>query len=200
MERLLIFDFDGVLADTFELSYRIFKEQVPTLTKTEYRRWFDENLHTYLKRKKIELSMPKFYAKYAEALKNVRLASGWKSTLPALHKVFSMAIISSSDEDGINGYLLSNGIKPLFNQVWGVQKSASKVEKIQGLLEETGVTAENSWFVTDTRGDLEEVSSTGIKTIAFASGFHSRTRLKKGKPNKVVKTPVELSNFLLRTN
>lgn len=197
MKKLLIFDFDGVLENTFELSFRFFKEQFTTLTRDEYRTWFDGNFYKVIKDKKIPIDINLYYAKYATALKERITTEEMKDVLVKLNQTFSLAIVSSSHDDAINEYLQRNKIEKLFDQVWGVKKHASKVEKLEGLITEHSVSKEDCWFVTDTLGDIRESNEVGIKAIAVTWGFHPKERLEQGHPAVIVDTPRELVDFLL---
>ena len=45
MKKLLIFDFDGVLEDTFDWNFRVARKRYANLDKEEYRGWFDGNIY-----------------------------------------------------------------------------------------------------------------------------------------------------------
>ena len=66
MKKLLIFDFDGVLEDTFKLSFGFFKEQFSILTQDDYRSWFDGNFYKTIKEKKIPINIQLYYDQYAK--------------------------------------------------------------------------------------------------------------------------------------
>lgn len=42
--KAIIFDFDGIIHDTFELAYEIHKQFNPENTREKYRSYFDGNL------------------------------------------------------------------------------------------------------------------------------------------------------------
>ncbi len=197
MKKLLIFDFDGVLEDTFELSYTLFKKQLPDLAREEYRTWFDGNLYAHLKEQNIQLDMHTYYAGYAEALSLVNMRPEWSSILKKLHSAFSLAAVSSSPGEAIGEYLSRNTVRNYFEEVWGYEKNASKVEKIQLLTESHHLSPQNCWFITDTLGDIRESKKAGVPCIAVTWGFHSRGHLEQGSPNATVETPQQLLEFLL---
>ncbi len=197
MKKLLIFDFDGVVEDSFELSFKFFKEQFDTLTHDDYRSWFDGNFYKTIKEKNIPIDINLYYENYAAALKERIIAPEMKKVLIRLNKIFSLSIVSSSHDDAINEYLQRNNIEGLFDQVWGVNKHASKVEKLEGLISEHSIPKEDCYFITDTLGDIRESNEVGIKAIAVTWGFHPRERLEQGHPAVIVDTPQELLDFLL---
>src|SRR3989344_9550761 len=99
MKKLLIFDFDGVLEDTFELSFEFFKEQFSILTQDDYRSWFDGIFYKTIKEKKIPINIQLYYDQYAKALKEKVIAPEMKDVLLKLNKVSSLSIVSSSHDD-----------------------------------------------------------------------------------------------------
>lgn len=197
MKKLLIFDFDGVLEDTFELSYDLFKVQLPNLKRTEYKSWFDGNLYIQLKKKDIKINMSTYYLEYTKALLTLKIKPEWQIIFEQLSHEFSFAIISSSPGGAIEQYLLNNNIDRYFDYVWGYEKHSSKVEKIQLLLKNYSGSRKDCWFITDTLGDLFEGAKVQIPCVAVSWGFHSREQLERASPEAVVNTPEELLEFIV---
>ncbi len=196
MKKLLIFDFDGVIEDTFELTFNLFKDPLPTLTREEYRSWFDGNVHNAIHTKEIStVDKYIFYKKYTEGLQRMSIGKPLKRALTTLHKNSAFSIVSSSLDDALCGYLRQNNIHSLFKHVWGMEKSTSKIEKLEELITLYALPKENYWFITDTLGDIHEAHSAGIQSVAVTWGFHSRARLEQGNPVAVVDTPEELLHF-----
>lgn len=196
MKTLLIFDFDGVIEDTFELSFGFFKKQLPGMTHEEYRSWFDGNFFEYMKKKRLSIDIGAYYLQYHRALANASTDPAVASMLSALHEHFTLAIVSSSYEDTITAYLKRNGLARLFSDVWGAKKSVSKVEKLEELIRKHDVRKEDAFFITDTLGDIREAAVAGILTIAVTWGFHPEARLAQGSPAHIVRTPQELLELL----
>lgn len=197
MKKLLIFDFDGVIEDTFELSFGFFKKQFPDITREEYRSLFDGNFYEVAKEKGIPMKdMGAFYLQYHSALKTITTDPAITRTLLALHERFTLAIVSSSFDDSIVAYLKGNDIAGLFSDVWGVKKNTSKVEKLEELVRKYGVRKKDSFFITDTLGDIREAAVAGIPAIAVTWGFHPKERLAQGNPSAIVSTPQELFELL----
>lgn len=198
MKKLLIFDFDGVIEDTFELSFGFFKKQFPDLSRDEYRSWFNGNFYEVVKEKRLPIDIGAYYLQYHRALANTCTNPAIARMLAVLHERFPLAIVSSSYEDTINAYLKRNGIAHLFGEVWGAKKNTSKVEKLEELVRKNDVRKEDAFFITDTFGDIREAATAGIPAIAVTWGFHSEERLAQGNPSAIVHTPQELLELLLK--
>ena len=196
MKKLLIFDFDGVIEDTFELTFCLFKDYFRGMTRDEYRGWFDGNFHQALGAKGMStLGRYVFYEKYARALRGKNTDAALRTMLNALHAKFVFAIVSSGHAALLREYLRQNGIAHLFKHVWGMEKHTNKAMKLTELCR-YAVPKGNCWFVTDTLGDIREAHAANMPTIAVTWGFHPRRRLEEGNPTLVVETPKELSDFL----
>src|SRR3989344_433592 len=84
-EKLLIFDFDGVLLeDTGGLSHKIFAEQVPDLALDEYLSWFDGNVHATLEENRVRVDLQRFFADYARAIADIRVRPEMRAALGML--------------------------------------------------------------------------------------------------------------------
>ena len=53
-----------------------------------------------------------------------------------------------------------------------------------------------TFFITDTVGDIKIARKSGLRTIAVTWGFHGKIVLKKAKPDYIVSTFNELSKIL----
>jgi len=195
-KKLVIFDFDGVIEDTFELSFGFFREQFPNLTHDEYRTWFDDNFYKVIKEKNISINVGAYYRKYDTALKKREISPNIKKALESLHGDFSLAVVSSSFDGTLIRYLKRNGISHIFDHVWGATVHKSKVEKLKGLMNVHAVEPDQCRFITDTLGDIREAWEAGIQSIAVTWGFHPRERLESGHPAAIVATPQELMGYL----
>lgn len=186
MLKAIIFDFDGVLHDTFPIAYGISKE-LYDLSEEEYKKWFDGNIYEkpQITPKKIE----QFYNMQKSRFRNLVIAPNIKQALIKLNKSYRLFIISSNTEDAINTFLDQNNVA-FFDAVLGLETHKSKIEKFEKIFVQ--YSKEECVFITDTLGDILESNRAGIRTIAVDFGFHERKRLAKGKPLKIVSSFDEL--------
>ena len=52
MIKLIIFDFDGVIIDNYELHYELMEKKISNLTREEHRKMFEGNIHVEMKKLK----------------------------------------------------------------------------------------------------------------------------------------------------
>lgn len=191
MQKLVLFDFDGVLVDTLDIAYGINLEVQPDLTLEKYKSFFEGNIHTAIAdgRKK---HIPDFDEKSSFRARELKIPEDIKQLVVSSSKDAKLTIVSSSSTKLITEILDREGMSKYFSDILGSDAHQSKVVKIKMLLDKYKVTPENSVFITDTLGDIREADDCGVKSIAVTWGFHSIETLKKGNPVKIVENPKDL--------
>ncbi len=187
--KAIIFDFDGVIHDTYEMAYQIDREASGgNLTREQHRDFFDGKIFekVVIDEEKEKAESDKFYELQKEAFKYLKIDENIKNNLEKLFKDYNLFIVSSNWEETLNDYFQSNNFTHIFKEILGAETHRSKVEKFKYLFEKYTLVADDCIFVTDTLGDILEGNKVGVKTIAVDFGFHKRDRLEKGKPFKIV--------------
>jgi len=183
MIRAVIFDFDGVIHDTFSIAYKISKHFTPNITIEEYKDYFNGNVYS-----NVEITPEreiKFRELQAKEFSPLIINEDVKSHLIEIKQNFELFIVSSNWEEHLNMYLKNNSIGH-FSEVLGCDTDKSKVKKINMILDKYNLKADECIFITDTLGDLKEANTAGVRSIAVDFGFHNKARLELGKPWKIV--------------
>ncbi len=180
----IVFDFDGVIHDTFELVYSIHKKFRPESSREDYRSYFDGNLFKTAGRNKE--GYEKFKEIEFELFKELKLEKNIRKVLEKLSKKYDLYIISSNSIKNLNLYFENNNFTNVFKEILAAETHKSKTEKFKILFKKYHLTPESCLFVTDTLGDILEANEVGVKSIACTFGFHERKRLEKGNPYKIV--------------
>lgn len=198
MKKLIIFDFDGVLEDTFDWNYEVAKKRYQGLEKDDYRTWFDGNIYEHPTVKAAgPMNVIEYFEEYKKGFENRVIKDDLKDMLFDLRASYHLVIISSIDDDIINPYLERSKIDNLFEQVWGIRRKTSKVEKFKDFLKLYNLEKEDCIFITDTLGDIKEANKVGIESVGVTWGYQNRERLERGNPVKIVDTSKELIDFLI---
>lgn len=183
--KTIIFDFDGVIHDTYKLVYNINLEiSGGKLTEEKYRDFFNGNIFEH--ESNDDDVNDKFFKLQREAFKYLKIDENIKSNLEKLSREYALFIISSNEEDTLSMYFQNNNFTHIFKEVLGLETHRSKVKKFEYLFEKYEIKADDCIFVTDTLGDILEGNKVGVRTIAVDFGFHKRDRLEKGNPFKIV--------------
>jgi len=196
MQKFILFDFDGVIVDSFEPAFEVSKKACPHLTIEEYKRGFEGNInewkgaeseHTEQCRSDID-----FFTEYVPKMKDIDLVPGIKDVIEQLAKSYTLIIVSSTITMPIQELVDRTGLASYFAEILGNDVHNSKVEKIKMIFQKYNTTAEHCIFVTDTLGDLREAEKTGVKAIAVSWGFHSQETLQRGNPVSIMDSPEDL--------
>lgn len=183
--KAIIFDFDGVIHDTFELAYKVNVEIFgEDLTKEKYRDFFNGNIFEHPEINHVNTE--KFFKLQNEAFEYLKIDDNIRKNLEELSKLYPLFIISSNQEKTLETYFKNNNFIHIFKEILGAETHQSKVEKFKHLFKKHNLKAIDCIFITDTLGDILEGKKVSVSVIAVDFGFHQKDRLKKGSPFKIV--------------
>ena len=194
--KIVLFDFDGVIVDSFAAAYKINAARFNPLTAEEYRRWFDGNIGEELKKRLSENSVTYFFAEYATELGSMAIVPGIVEVIVALAQKYTLAIISSSHSSAIKKFLETHGLEKYFKEILGYDIETSKVIKIRTVMEESKISPNDCVLITDTLGDIREANEAGIKSLAVTWGYHDKETLESGSPYALATIPPELVSMV----
>jgi phosphoglycolate phosphatase-like HAD superfamily hydrolase len=196
--QFILFDFDGVIADSFWLALEINKMICPYLTETLYQKRFEGNIndwegpeqgHTDECQHNID-----FFDAYIPRMKEeVMIVPGIKEVVALLGEKYTLIAISSTITSPIQEFLEKHSLSQYFVQIMGNDVHKSKVEKIRMVFEKYNITSQDCVFITDTLGDMREGAEMNVGAIGVTWGFHKPETLQKGYPFCLVEKPDELS-------
>lgn len=184
--KAIIFDFDGVIHDTFEIGYTIYERVHPGTSRELFRSLFDGNLFEKISETSTQNQRDEFKKLEYEAFKDLKTERHIRKELEILNKTFDLFIVSSNSARNLDLYFENCNFTDIFTDVLAAETHKSKIEKFKIVFRENSLNAQSCIFVTDTLGDILEAREVNIKTIAVDFGFHERERLEKGHPYKII--------------
>ena len=195
-EKFVLFDFDGVIADSYDLSLELSKKFDGNIDEEAFRALFEGNIYDSLKKRRgedvTELAK-KYFAEFVPRMRTeAHLVPGMDSVVTGLAGSYTLIIVSSTPSDGIRELLSRYAVESYFAEIMGMDVHTSKIEKIGRALHAHRATASDCVFVTDTLGDIREAEAHGIGAIGVSWGVHSHETLEKGIPFRIVDKPEEL--------
>ncbi len=196
--KLLHFDFDGVIIDSFKLSFEIWQSFIPEAREEDYRMYFAGNVYDSIRTKPsvpIEDIKPQWAKNYDKRVRGMYPVPGMENVVSRLSKNFRMNIVTSSAKSSVEKFLAEHRLEGSFEEILGFEFHESKHEKIQYLLQKHKASPESSVIITDTLGDILEATKVGVPAIAVTWGFHDRKLLQEGNPAAIVDSPSELLNL-----
>jgi len=180
----IIFDFDGVIADTNDVNFALAKALHPEITREDFIAHHDGNVYEEPRIPFTDATSVAYRAQYHAALSESHIARAHEPVVQLAER-YALYVVSSSSEDAIRAVLEPSGLASKFARIMGYETHTSKIEKFSMLMREHGVTTDNAVFITDTLGDIREASKVGLTTIAETFGFHDRERLLIGQPHAI---------------
>ncbi|OGG57518.1 hypothetical protein A2853_04070 [Candidatus Kaiserbacteria bacterium RIFCSPHIGHO2_01_FULL_55_17] len=198
--KFVLFDFDGVIADSYVVAWETARTLCKRVTEKEYKEAFEGNVH-----EKHDAMMGRdhgpecrhdldWFSIFTPAFEeSARLFEGMRGVIEKLSHSYVLIIVSSTLTSPIQGFLEKHHIGRYFSEVMGADVHTSKHEKIKMILEKYGTSAPECIFITDTLGDMREAEEAGMRAIGVSWGFHTKETLMKGQPFRIVETPQEIS-------
>jgi len=183
----LIFDFDGVIGDTFDILWAVSQQHATDPTLEDFLAHHDGNVYEEPRLQFPMGAQDLFVGAYTERLgpSHVQMAT---PHIKHLASEYILHIVSSNAEAPLLAVLEESGLRACFASVYGMETHRSKVAKFKMILTSAKLDPSEVLFVTDTLGDVREAAVVGISTIAETFGFHNRERLVQGNPYKIVDT------------
>ena len=204
MSKVVMFDFDGVVADSLAVFQGEFMLACQELgfegvqSEAAFLRLFEGNLLAQLVkagfppwrlRKLFKLLSPRVEAA------NARVApfDGMPEALSAVARHYPTYVVTSNVTGAIAGFLDRYGVTGVRGTL-GADIEPSKVKKIRKLCKAHPELS--PFYVGDTKGDMLEGREAGATTVGVTWGYHPEATLARGNPDHLVRTPAELLRVL----
>lgn len=197
MKKTILFDFDGVIADSFNIAFETAKMKRPTLTFESYKDKFKGNIsEAVYTEPEIDIKFS-YQEEYAGKMQGLKLSTSKKKVLDDLSERFDFHIISSTNTKTIQDFCEANDIHHYFKDILGQDIEKSKIKKFQALFEKYKLEPKELIFITDTVGDIEEAKKAGIGTIiAVADGYQDKATLDAAHPTYLVDSIANLEEVI----
>lgn len=195
--HVILFDFDGVMVDSFSFCYRIIHAR-DSISEEEYRTRFEGNINDAPKKSTQNSNVQAFdfFAQYHPELMKTQPNEKMVSVIKQLARQHTLIIISSTTSAPIKQFLDLHGLTHAFKEVLGNDVEKSKVKKINDVLHRYHLRPTETVFITDTLGDIKEANACGVRSIAVTWGYHPIETLEKGHPYRIIKHPETLIEIL----
>jgi phosphoglycolate phosphatase-like HAD superfamily hydrolase len=197
-ENYLIFDFDGVILDSWEATLEAHYRLQTELTKAQIKdkllndrlvkpRYTSDKKYTPEQLKELMEFRKREYDIKAEV--GLKLFRGFVGELKKLKNV-KMAIVSTAYQPVLEQFAGEAGLN--FDFIHGFSENFSKVKSIKRIAEDWGTDLNELYFFTDTIRDIIEVRNilNPNRIIGCGWGFHGYQRLKEVLPEEQI-----LQNF-----
>jgi phosphoglycolate phosphatase len=188
MKKLIIFDFDGTLADVESLGIKIYNDlaaefHYDPITESELPGLKQIGAKQFIKQKigfrpwAIPKIIRRGLREYKKQISKVILFPGVTNIIPALkERGIRVGILSSNDPTTIQEVLKRYNVEVDFINQSSLFGKASKLKKI---LRKEMVTVENALYIGDELRDVEACKKINLDIIAVSWGLNSKESLEK---------------------
>jgi phosphoglycolate phosphatase len=201
--KLIIFDFDGTLADTFPSFVRVFDQAAD---KYGFKRLDREHqgvlrgldareimAHHEVPLWKVPAIARFMRARMADDIANIKLFAGIDRVLRDLHAQGVVLTIVTSNSPANVRAILGPELLALFSHVECGAALFGKPSKIRKVLAATGVAPEHAMLIGDEIRDAKAAADVGIDFAAVAWGFNDVDALIAQRPHQVFRDVADMS-------
>jgi phosphoglycolate phosphatase len=202
---LIIFDFDGVLADTLHdlirfgqevcdelgIEHVVTKEDLSSLETMSFASFgracevpdelVDEFVQKCLKRFAEKKSPPAIFNGLINIVRNLAINN-------------TLAIITTNSSQNVHAFLIEHGLDKCVQAVYGIDISGSKAQKISIARNRfsADVKKESVFMVGDSLSDIHAAKEASVTSVAVTWGHQSVEHLLQGNPDHVIHVPQDV--------
>ncbi len=202
-KKLIIFDFDGTIADTLCLGYEIYQDLAENyhfrqIDRSEINNLRDLSTYEILRKMKISLIKVPFLAVQFQRELNKRIEelhpiNGMIEILKQIDiSKVKLGIITSNSKENVEKFLQNYDIKNLFSFIHSEKNIFGKTHILKKTFREQNYLPSNVFYVGDETRDIDSSKKAHIPVIAVGWGFNSKSALLKHNPDYFTASPEEL--------
>ncbi len=187
--KVILFDLDGTLTDTFELWYKsvsglVKKHTGKTLTRKEYEnKYWGADSRTKIRAliteepERVEELYEELQAILHENLPLVKLFPGVLETVKELSRDNKLAVLSNTAMGFVRAQLSRMGILEYFSVIIADAKPKPDPDGLLRACRELGTELDDAVFVGDSRFDIKAGKNAGIRTVIIGRDIKEMSEL-----------------------
>lgn len=206
-ETVLIFDFDGTLADSrqtlleiannlaLEFGFdRVTEDEMLRLSNLSSRDIFYQSpIPSY----KIPFLLRRVKKELNQKIATLKPFDGIKEALNNLKKEgYILGIVTSNLKENVLDFLNNNNLEKYFDFVYSASTLFGKHIILKKIIKKHHLPVEKTIYVGDETRDIEAAKKTKIKVVSVTWGFNSVSVLAEHKPDFLINTPQELTKII----
>jgi phosphoglycolate phosphatase len=206
---LIIFDYDGVLADTLGDLLQFGQDACNQLgvkhlvTKDDLGNLEVMSFATYGR----ACGVPEqFVDEFVDICLNLiaekesppAIFTGLAEVVRSLSRHHGIAIVTTNSSQNVNAFLVRHGLEGIIHSVYGVDSPGSKAQKIAMARNQffENQKQESVFMVGDSLSDILAAKEASVTSIAVTWGHQSLENLLRGNPDYVISSPDDLMDIV----
>jgi phosphoglycolate phosphatase len=206
MIKHIIFDFDGTIVDSLDLSFYIYNKLA---AKFNYKPITREDMHILknapLKERFKVVGLPLYkipkmtfevMTLYNDGIKHLKAFDGINELLANLKNTgLNLSVLSSNSVNNITDFFESNNIVG-FDNIISSNNLFGKHKTLKKFMKHNNLTPDEIIYVGDELRDVEACKKLAVKVIAVLWGFDPKNLLETGKPDYFATEPEDIYDFV----
>lgn len=207
--NVIIFDFDGTIADTFDaivnitnglavdFGYqKITAEELAVLRNLNYREVIKQSRVSILK---LPFLVNKVKSELKSQVPHLSPIIGIPDALTELkNHGYELAIITSNSQENVLEFLQINNLENIFTYIYTGAKIFGKTRTINKFIRKHQLQPQQVVYVGDETRDIEAAKRANVKVIAVTWGFNYKEILAAQQPDFLIDQPSQILDVLSR--
>jgi len=202
----VVLDFDGTIADSFNLSVNVFNEisgefGFKEIDANEIEKWRDVGFREVIKEVKIPIIKLLRIVKRVQKIQKDRIddVKPFKGMLEVMkelkNKGYVLGILTSNSKENVESFFDKNKVEGI-DYIYSGNNMFGKDKLIKKLLKDRKLAKEQVIYVGDEVRDVESCQKVGISIIAVSWGYNSKKGLEKTGANYLIDKPEKILEIL----
>jgi phosphoglycolate phosphatase len=203
MMALILFDYDGVLADTLQdllrfsqeicdelgIGHQVIEQDISTLEAMSFANLgrrigvpealVDEFVRRSLEKVAKKKEPPRIFAELAAVVK----------TLSTRH---ILGVVTTNSSPNVKAFLRQHGLADCFRAIYGIDQPGSKAQKISQARSQFAAADEAVFMIGDAASDIRAAQEASAQSIGVGWGHQSVEMLVRAQADYIVHSPKEL--------
>jgi phosphoglycolate phosphatase len=206
MIKNIIFDFDGVLADTFPFGFKAVTEINKELRLLAAEKINPEDLRSQdmqdffnkfkVPKIKLLLLLLKYRRRLSKNIQDVPTFNGLPQALKELvDRGVTLGIVTSNQKNIVQKFLTHREMK-YFGFIFSTISLFHKEKLLSSALKKFKLAKDETIYVGDETRDIKAARAAGLKVAAVTWGYNLESKLEEYKPDFMINTPKDLLSLI----
>ena len=209
MEDVVVFDFDGVLADTLDEMLHITRLVCETMGYPCQPSPADLNALNRMEFAELgkQLGIPgqlvdefveRTFRMFCSRPVPPRIFPGMREVVVELAKKSKIGILTGNTSQVVEHFLEANNLSAVIDVILSADTPGNRLAKLRRIVSQLGCQQGKAFLVGDAVSDVQAAREGAVTSIAVTWGHQSEAKLRTVNPDYLVHTPNELLALLLK--